>query len=106
MDVKNYVVLGAACIGLFMCFIYVAKLSHMYSRANIDDKLVELEIMTVKCFTVQGEIPAGCYEDFVRSNASVNQEDESGNNIVLFKEHLIKKLREKLPEKLHSNDIN
>lgn len=52
MATKFYVVTIAACLGLFMSFIYVAKLSYMYALANIDDKLVELGITTVKCFTV------------------------------------------------------
>ena len=52
MTTKNYVVLAAACIGIFMCLMFVAKLSYMYALANIDDKLVELGITTVKCFTL------------------------------------------------------
>ena len=43
-----------ACLGLFMCLVFVFNLSWMYAESKIDEKLVEMELTTIKDFTVQG----------------------------------------------------
>lgn len=42
----------------------VSLIEYMYGEANINEKLVELELTTVKDFTIQGKIPAALYAEF------------------------------------------
>lgn len=93
MFLRNVVVLGAACIGLLMLFAFQITTRLMYSETNIDDKLVEMELTTIKDFTVQGEIPLGCYQSFLLNNSATNDEPV---DIKAFKEALKNALRDKL----------
>lgn len=67
----------------------------MYSEANIDAKVVEYELLTIKDFTVSGIIPKACYREFVCSNQH-GQILGDPVDIKAFKETLIATLRETL----------
>ena len=82
-----------------MSYLFMAKLRYIYVEANINDKLVELGITTVKCFTVQGEISRECYNDFVKNNSMVLREDDTAVDIALFKEKIETEIRDLLHDK-------
>ena len=46
-----------------MCLIFVFNLSWMYAESKIDEKLVEIEITTIKDFSVQGLISKSAFND-------------------------------------------
>ena len=92
MFLRNVVVLGVACIGLLMLFAFQITMRLMYAETNINDKLVEMELTTIRDFAVQGEIPLVCYQDFVLNN----QTSDEPVDIKAFKEALKVALRDKL----------
>ena len=42
----------------------------MYAATMIDTKLIELEVTTVKDFTIMGSIPLACYRDFIHDSGA------------------------------------
>ena len=86
---RKNVALAAACIGLLICASYLFNLRYLYAAANIDTKLMELELNTVKDFTIQGKISKACYLDYL-------QNVDTHSEIADFKESLENALRAKL----------
>lgn len=71
-----------------MCLTFYFFLFFMQSETLIDDKLVSLELITIKDYCVQGTLPAELYDNF--SN------DRVGNDIHAFKAALTEHIRSTL----------
>ena len=70
-----------ACIGLLMCMTFAYFLSFMLQETLIDEKLVDLNLNTIKDYCVECTIPSGMYDAFSTARG--------GRDIKAFKEALI-----------------
>jgi len=56
-----------ACIGLLICMTFANYVSYMLTDSLIDEKRVNLQLITIKDYSVQFTIPKGLYEAFSKA---------------------------------------
>jgi len=65
---KNYWGLAAACIGLLMCIFFSSSVTLMLKLDVIEDKLMDLELVTVDDYTAQTRLDPAIYREFLSNN--------------------------------------
>ena len=54
----------AACLGCTICLIWVNAMNYLLKMDKINDKLYDMELVTVSDYTVMGHLPKSMYENF------------------------------------------
>ena len=77
-----------ACIGMAMVLIFVMSMSYFFAESSIDEQLVNLELLSIRDFCVQGDVPRQLY-DMIRARSG--EHDING-----LKKYLRKEIRKTL----------
>jgi len=54
---KNVWGLASACIGLFMCLMFMLTLQYVYNTDKINEKILDMALVTVDDYTAQTRLP-------------------------------------------------
>lgn len=87
---KNQWGLAAACIGLFMCLIFTSFVRKMLHEDKINDKLLDLRLVTVDDYTTQTLLNPKIYADFVKTLP--NKDDPKAVPVMEFKKSMAEKI--------------
>jgi|Transcript_10779 hypothetical protein len=62
MNVKRYVGLLVATIGVFMCVYYTFTMVKLENEHRINSKLLDYELVSIEDYSVRGKVNRGFYE--------------------------------------------
>ena len=91
---KNRWGLAAACIGLFMCLIFTSFVRKMLHEDKINDKLLDLRLVTVDDYTTQTLLNPKIYANFVKTLP--NRDDPKAVPVMEFKKSMAEKITSQL----------
>ena len=63
---KNMWGLLVACLGCAICLIWVSAMNYLLKMDKINDKLYDMELVTVSDYAIMGHLPKSMYENFRR----------------------------------------
>jgi len=78
----------AACIGVFMMAVFIASVRKMLHEDKINDKLLDLELVTVDDYTTQTQLDPKIYKEFKETL----QHDSAIAPIMEFKRQMSEKI--------------
>ena len=55
-----------ACLGCAICLIWVNAMNYLLKMDKINDKLYDMELVTVSDYAIMGHLPKSMYENFRR----------------------------------------
>lgn len=90
----------AACIGLFMMIVFTSAVRRMLHEDKINDKLLDLELVTVDDYTTQTHLNPKIYEEFKHAQLALKQRlehvgtDQGFVLIMKFKKIMMEKISE------------
>ena len=91
-----------AMIGLFMCVFFRFTITHLQNRQKIDDKLLDIDLISIEDYTVRGKITTDLYENALMKtkdkDLDVLSDDVRRNNVPIrrFKQYLIENIQRNL----------
>ena len=94
--------LFCAMIGLFMCVFFRFTITHLQNRQKIDDKLLDIDLISIEDYTVRGKITTDLYENALMKtkdkDLDVLSDDVRRNNVPIrrFKQYLIENIQRNL----------
>ena len=64
---KNSWGLAVACLGLLIVFIFRLHMENIRSSIQIDDKLIDMKLITLDDYSIESKIPKKLYEKFLQT---------------------------------------
>ena len=100
---KRQIGLLLACIGLFMCFFFRSTITFMQNELDFEEKILDLELVSVDDYTITGSIPKDLYQRIMRQTEFVEAATRKRNdtNFTILKP--IKRFEEYLIQVIQAN---
>ena len=91
-----------------MCVFFRFTITHLQNRQKIDDKLLDIELISIEDYSVRGKISKDLYEHVMKKTENKDLDmlsDDARRNYVpirRFKEYLTEKIQKNLQERDHT----
>ena len=108
LEEKSYWGLFNAVIGLFMCVFFRFTITHLQNRQKIDDKLLDIDLISIEDYSVRGKISKDLYEHVMKKTENKDLDvlsDDARRNYVpirRFKDYLTENIQKNLQERDHT----